>query len=38
MAFTPETLEFIVSSPEGQELKRLSSDWLTEATIRGLPE
>ena len=37
ITFTPETLEFIVSSPEGQELKRLPSDWLTEASIRGLP-
>lgn len=38
ITFTLETLEFIVSSPDSQELKRLPSDWLTEAAIRGLPE
>ena len=30
--------QFVVQTVTGQELKRISSDWLTEATIRGLPD
>lgn len=33
-----ETREFVVHSQTDDEIKRLSSDWLTEARIRGLPE
>lgn len=32
------TKQFVVCSAEGHELKRLSSEWLTEAMIRGLPD
>lgn len=38
ITFSLETHEFVVQSAEGQALKRLPSDWLTEAVIRGLSE
>lgn len=38
ITFDLETKEFVIQSAEGEELKRVPSDWLTEAAIRGLPE
>jgi hypothetical protein len=38
ITFQVETRQFVVSSANGHELKRLPSAWLTEAAIRGLPE
>ncbi len=38
ITFDLETRQFIVHSQTGEEVKRLSSDWLTEARLRGLPE
>jgi hypothetical protein len=36
VTFTLPTREFVISSMEGLEIKRMPSDWLTEAAIRGL--
>lgn len=36
ITFTAETHEFIICSADGEEIKRMPSDWLTEAVIRGL--
>jgi hypothetical protein len=36
ITFTAETHEFILCSADGQEIKRMPSDWLTEAALRGL--
>ncbi len=38
MTFDLETRQFVAHSQTGEEIKRLSADWLTEARIRGLPE
>lgn len=36
ITFTADTHEFVVSTPEGEEIKCLPSDWINEAAIRGL--
>jgi hypothetical protein len=38
ITFTADTHEFVVSTPEGEEIKRMPSDWITEAAIRGLSD
>jgi hypothetical protein len=38
ITFTAETHEFVISTTAGAEIKRMPSDWLTEATIRGVSE
>jgi hypothetical protein len=36
LTFTAETHEFVVSTPDGAEIKRLPSAWINAAAIRGL--
>ncbi|MCC6568161.1 MAG: helix-turn-helix domain-containing protein [Anaerolineales bacterium] len=38
ITFDLETRQFVVHAQTGEEIKRLSADWLSEARIRGLPE
>ncbi len=38
ITFDPQTRLFVVRSQTGEEVKRLSAEWLTPARIRGLPD
>lgn len=38
ITFDLETRQFVVHAQTGEQIKRLSADWLSEARIRGLPE
>lgn len=38
LTFDLETKQFVVHAQAGEEVKRLSADWLTEARIRSVPE
>jgi hypothetical protein len=36
ITFSADTHDFVISAPEGTEIKRMPSTWITEAAIRGL--
>lgn len=38
VTFTPDTHEFVLSTADGTEIKRMPGDWVSEATIRGLSD
>lgn len=38
ITFDLDTKEFVIQSAEGETLKRIASDWVTETAIRDLPE
>lgn len=38
ITFTADSHEFVISAVDGREIKRMPSDWITEAAIRGLSD